>query len=336
MHVTNAIPLANTQAGWKQALSNAITSPLTLIKRLGLESELSDKIIEQPQFKCLVTHSYLKKIKPKDRNDPLLKQVLPMLDENSQLGLTDPVGDLAAITDNGLLHKYHGRALLITTAACAIHCRYCFRRHYPYSDNSCKTADINKVLDYLKAHPEIDEIILSGGDPLVLDDQKLSSLIAQFESLPSLTSLRIHSRIPVVLPERITPALISSLSSSRFRITLVIHSNHANELGEQEEAVLAQLHRAGILLLNQSVLLKGINDNADCLSQLSKRLHQCYTLPYYLHLLDPVQGAMHFDSTQKTAVQLLRTMQSSLPGYLVPKLVREIAGNHSKTAIFSI
>ena len=340
MPVHNAILLKNTNDGtpsnWKQELSQAITSPTQLISELGLKNELSSTIIENPEFKCLVPRPYLGKIKYQDINDPLLKQVLPIIDENYTTGSHNPVGDLEAIADGGLLHKYHGRALLISTAACAVHCRYCFRRHYPYAQASYKSANIDKVLKYLKKHAEIDEIILSGGDPLVLDDTKLGQLISQLENIESLSSLRIHTRLPLVLPSRITPELLSCFSNSRFRITMVIHSNHANELGGDEHRVLERLHRSGVTLLNQSVLLTGINDNATTLSQLSKRLHTCFTLPYYLHLLDPVQGAMHFDCSQTIALQLIEKLQSQLPGYLVPKLVREIAGNHSKTAIFSI
>lgn len=340
MPAHNAILLNKTgedsALNWRQELSQAITSPTQLIDELGLSKALSNKIIENPQFKCLVPRPYLKKIKYQDVNDPLLKQVLPIIDENNTDGSHNPVGDLEAITDGGLLHKYQGRALLITTGACAVHCRYCFRRHYPYTEASYKSGAIDKVLQYLKQHDDIDEIILSGGDPLVLDDAKLGQLISQLESVTTLSSLRIHTRLPLVIPSRITAELLNCFSNSRFRIIMVIHSNHANELGTVEQTALEHLHLSGVTLLNQSVLLKGINDDATTLSQLSKRLHQCFTLPYYLHLLDPVQGAMHFDCRQKTAVELIDQLQSQLPGYLVPKLVREIAGNHSKTAIFSI
>ncbi len=321
---------------WKQALSNAITSPAQLIKELGLSKELASAIIKQPDFKCLVPRSYLKKIQPGDINDPLLKQVLPLIIENEQQGLLDPVGDLTAMPSNGLLHKYHGRALLITTGACAIHCRYCFRRHYPYQQAACKPSVMQKIFNYLQTHTDIDEIILSGGDPLVLDDAKLRLLFTQLENIDSLISLRIHTRVPVVLPSRITGNLLHLLKSSRFRITMVIHANHANELGEDEQQGLKQLHNAGITLLNQSVLLKDINDDATSLIQLSKRLHACFTLPYYLHMLDPVQGAMHFDTSKQLAIALINTLRAQLPGYLVPRLVQEIPGNESKTAIFSI
>jgi len=324
---------------WKKELACATTSAFHLLKKLKLEHhlELTD---DQPAFNCLVTDSYLKKMRVGDINDPLLRQVLPVAAENhpqtQQDGVIDPVGDIDAMTTPGLLHKYHGRALLISTGACAIHCRYCFRRHYPYQQSSCTSNVLNKAFDYLKQHTEIEEIILSGGDPLVLDNEKLSNLIEQLESVTQLSTLRIHTRLPVVLPSRIDNGLLQLLHSCRFNAVMVIHTNHANELQHKEYEKLHLLHEAGITLLNQSVLLKGVNDNAESLIALSKRLHQCKTLPYYLHLLDPVTGAMHFEVNRQRALDLMRQMQQQLPGYLVPRLVQEIAGNQAKTAIFRI
>jgi len=327
---------SDTVSSWKQTLSRAITSPAQLIQILGLGEQLQHKILQQPDFRCLVTPSYLEKIQPGDPDDPLLRQVLPLREEEKTDGLTDPVGDLDAITIDGLLHKYHGRALLVTTGACAIHCRYCFRRHYPYTEASCKTSRLQSLLDYLHRHPDIEEIILSGGDPLMLDDNRLTHLLKQLEAVPALQTLRIHTRLPVVLPERITRPLLHLLKSSRFRIIMVIHANHASEIANNEIRVLKQLHQTGITLLNQSVLLSGVNDNSDTLIALSKRLHTAYTLPYYLHLLDPVQGAAHFNCNEKTAISLIRQMQAHLPGYLVPRLVREVSGKPSKIAISGI
>ena len=273
-------------------------------------------------------------------NDPLLQQVLPLTKENQQPaqqnGQTDPVGDFDAMTSQGLLHKYHARALLISTGACAIHCRYCFRRFYPYQQFSCTNRALNDTLDYLNGHTEIEEIILSGGDPLVLDNEKLNELITKLETVSHLQTLRIHTRLPVVLPSRINTGLLQLFQSSRFQIVIVIHTNHANELQQDEKYKLQLLNDAGITLLNQSVLLKGVNDNAESLIRLSKRLFQCKTLPYYLHLLDPVKGAMHFEVGKQIAVNIHHQMEEKLPGYLVPRLVQEIAGNSSKTAIFHI
>ncbi|NOQ89546.1 MAG: EF-P beta-lysylation protein EpmB [Gammaproteobacteria bacterium] len=328
-----------TDAAWKKELSNAITSPSVLLNRLGLESYLS-KIDNHSAFKCLVTESFINKIEPGNINDPLLRQILPLNEENSAIaqqdGITDPVGDINAMASPGLLHKYHGRALLISTGACAVHCRYCFRRHYPYQQSSCASNAVDDAIDYLKRHREIEEIILSGGDPLVLDNTKLARLIAKLETAPQLKTLRIHTRLPVVLPNRINQELLKLLTASRFQVVMIIHANHANELQHDEFTKLNQLHNAGIVLLNQSVLLKGINDNADTLVELSNRLLECKTLPYYLHLLDPVAGAMHFSVNETSALALKKQLEESLPGYLVPKLVREIKGKQSKTAISSI
>jgi EF-P beta-lysylation protein EpmB len=324
---------------WKKELTNAITSTQQLLIALKLESHLhiADS---QPDFKCLVTPSYLNKMEVGNINDPLLRQVLPLSAENNpQLqinGLSDPVGDIDAISTPGLLHKYHGRALLISTGACAIHCRYCFRRHYPYSQSSCSSSALEQTLSYLEQHDEIDEIILSGGDPLMLDNKKLASLIHKLESISHIKTLRIHSRLAVVLPSRINRGLLQLLQSCRFDVVMVIHANHANELQAMERSKLHLLHDAGVTLLNQSVLLKNINDQSDTLAKLSKRLLTCKTLPYYLHLLDPVKGAMHFDITHQQALDLHKQLVQKLPGYLVPKLVQEIAGKQAKTTIFRI
>ena len=324
---------------WKKELANATTSVTSLLEQLNLSHQIKAVNIH-PDFNCLVTESYIDKIQPGNINDPLLRQVLPSNKEThlrtQQNGVHDPVGDINAQASQGLLHKYHGRILLISTGACAIHCRYCFRRHYPYQQSSCSNKTLNPILDYLKEHTEIDEVILSGGDPLILDNEKLASLIEKLETIKHLQTLRIHTRLPVVLPNRINTGLIQLLQSSRFQIVMVIHANHGNELQHAEYTRLHLLQQAGITLLNQSVLLKGINDNTETLTSLSKRLFQCKTLPYYLHLLDPVKGAMHFEVTKTSALRLKKEMEEQLPGYLVPRIVQEIAGNKSKTAFFRI
>jgi EF-P beta-lysylation protein EpmB len=324
---------------WKQELSQASIPVSELLHRLGLSSLTTDCDL-QPDFRCLATASYINKMQYGKPDDPLLKQVLPLARESSKriqaTGLTDPVGDRQAEVSTGLLHKYHGRALMISTPACAVHCRYCFRRNYPYQQASITAHTLDQALDYLLAHPEIDEIILSGGDPLVMDNEKLQTMISRLAAVKQLQTLRIHSRIPVVLPARIDTALIDLLTGTRLRTVLVIHCNHANEIQHREQRVLEQLATAGVTLLNQSVLLRGINDQAATLIALSKRLHACRTLPYYLHSLDPVAGAMHFAVPQKQAVSLHQQITETLPGYLVPRLVREIPGKPSKTAISRI
>ncbi len=246
---------------------------------------------------------------------------------------TDPLQERSAHETPGLLKKYQGRVLIISSAACAIHCRYCFRRHYPYSDNLAGRDDWASVLDFIRSDSNIHEVILSGGDPLTLSDEKLYSLIEKLETIPHLRWLRIHSRIPVVLPSRITLELINILKQHRFKMTLVIHSNHPNEINHEVSRTLHEVHDSGIQLLNQSVLLAGINDDPMVLAELSKRLYTHHALPYYLHMLDPVQGAAHFEVTNTRASQIMHELRAMLPGYLVPRLVREVAGEPYKMPV---
>jgi EF-P beta-lysylation protein EpmB len=328
-----------TEQLWKRELANATTSAASLLERLGLE-QYREKVNLHPGFRCLVTEAYINKMQAGNINDPLLRQVLPLIEEtdvlHQQQGVDDPVGDLDALVSPGLIHKYHGRALLITTGACAIHCRYCFRRAYPYQQATCTSKALQDALHYLGEHPEIDEVILSGGDPLMLDNKRLSALISALEGIRHVHTIRLHTRLPIVLPSRINDGLLDLLKASRFHTVVVIHANHANELDDAAATGLLKLHAAGITLLNQSVLLKGVNDNSDTLVALSRRLFQCRTLPYYLHLLDPVTGAMHFAVSNQTSINLMRLLQERLPGYLVPRMVRELAGSKAKTAIFRI
>lgn len=319
---------------WKRELAEAVNSVPELLSMLGLEHLQAKYSTTELPFRLRVPHAYVAKMQYGNIDDPLLRQVLPDPEEDADSGQLDPVGDLDALTTPGLLHKYKGRVLLVTTGACAIHCRYCFRRHFPYSDNCKQSSLLRNTLQYIQNDTSIHEIILSGGDPLTLDDQRLGDICAQLEAIEHLKWLRIHTRLPIVLPSRINQSLLQWISQSRFRITMVIHANHANELGTDELNALLRLQQAGVTLLNQSVLLKNINDDATTLTELSQRLHDCGVIPYYLHLLDPVQGAMHFDVDAITAGQLIETLRSELPGYLVPRLVREEKGKTSKTAIF--
>lgn len=330
--VTSIYP-SSEKNDWKKQLAEAISSPAELLRQLELEHLLTDQIESNSDFRLRVPKAYVNKMKNGDANDPLLLQILPRLAENELTGDVDPVGDLNAMPSSGLLHKYHGRALIITTAACAIHCRYCFRRHFPYSDAQALSSQWPATLEYLKQHTDIKEVILSGGDPLVLDDDKLAALCGDLETIPHIKWLRIHTRLPVVLPARITPSLLAWMQHSRFRITMVIHANHANELGADEMIALEALQNINITLLNQSVLLKNINDNASSLIALSHRLHDAGVIPYYLHLLDQVQGGLHFDVKCETACQIIDNMRGKLPGYLVPRLVVEEKGKSAKTAI---
>ena len=331
------IKLAKTHElpGWRSQLADAITSPDELLQILELE-HLMETTLLQPDFRVRVPRTYVAKMQPGNADDPLLKQILPGLDENAGTGVMDPVADLNAMATPGLLHKYHGRVLLVTTGACAIHCRYCFRRHFPYTRANPGKHAWHDALAYINTHDDVHEVILSGGDPLVMDNTKLGELLQLLERIPHVKWLRIHTRLPVVLPARIDKELLDLLQNTRFTTSMVIHANHANEIGLNERRAFNELANINIRLLNQSVLLKGVNDSSDALIDLSHRLYETGVLPYYLHLLDPVQGAMHFDVPKNEAIQIIDTLKESLPGFLVPRLVREEPGKRSKTAIFTI
>ncbi len=266
-----------------------------------------------------------------DSQDPLLKQILPSTEETiSQPNfVADPVGDLAAMTVPGVLHKYHGRVLLVATGACAINCRYCFRRHFPYNTAGAAVNNWGAAVDYIGSDSTITEVILSGGDPLTLSTAKLRQLTDQLVKLPHINCLRIHSRIPTVMPDRINAELLAWLTELPLSKVLVTHVNHPRELANCG-AALAALRDSGTLLLNQSVLLSGVNDDTDTLIELSQTLFKESVLPYYLHLLDPVAGAAHFEVSAAKASKLLAGLRNRLPGYLVPKLVRETPGASSK------
>ncbi len=333
------IPQSNAAvifADWQQELANAISDPTELLRLLGLEQQLTmlDTALLK-NFPVRVTQSYLNKMQFADATDPLLRQVFPLSDEGlPATGFSmDPVGDHQALSAPGILQKYQGRALLLTTGACAIHCRYCFRRHFPYSESNPLASQWPQTLDALKADSSVSEVILSGGDPLVLSDQKLATMIADLQQIPHLKRLRIHTRLPLVLPKRITAKLLSTLTETRLQVVMVIHANHGNEIDSETADILDKLRTAGCLLLNQAVLLRGVNDNAPALIELSERLSDVQVIPYYLHLLDKVQGAQHFDVPQIQGEALIAEMRAALPGYLVPRLVREIAGEASKTVM---
>ncbi len=331
----SAVNLPGQEPDWKRQLREVVTDPEELLELLQLSAD-SVPIDKPEHFRLRVPRAYVDKMQPGDGHDPLLLQVLPQQLENSTDGLLDPVADLAAMSASGLLHKYHGRVLLITTGACAVHCRYCFRQHFPYGDACSSSARLDEAIRHIQQDASIHEVILSGGDPLVLDDERLAVIIKRLATIDHIDSLRIHTRLPVVLPARITGSLCRVLTATRLRMTMVIHANHANEIRQAESEVLQRLQAAGITLLNQSVLLKQVNDDADTLIDLSRRLHACHVLPYYLHLLDPVQGAMHFDVGEREACEILNRMRARLPGYLVPKLVREVPNSSSKTTISAI
>ena len=314
---------------WKNSLASAIRDPAELIEQLELPPQwLPAAITASRQFPLRVPRGFAARMRKGDPDDPLLLQVLPLhLELETHSGFsTDPVGDLEAMAVPGLLQKYAGRVLLITTGACAIHCRYCFRRHFPYSEAHIDQDTWQRMIDTITKDSSIHEVILSGGDPLSLSDERLLTLITQLERIPHLSRLRLHTRLPVVVPERVTHALLKGLSQLRLQVVMVVHANHANELDGQVNQALQSLRNYGITLLNQTVLLRKINDSAEALTRLSEALFAAGVLPYYLHQLDRVQGAGHFEVNDQRALELLGHCRAHLPGYLVPKLVREVQG----------
>jgi len=326
------------EQNWQSQLSDLITDPSELLSLLELSSDqlLSGAILASEKFKLRVPRAFVGKMNAKNPLDPLLLQVLPHhleLEEHPEF-VTDPLGEEAANQLPGVLHKYKSRFLLTLTGACAVHCRYCFRRHFPYQENLPKNEDWLNIKNYIEANPNINEIILSGGDPLTLSNRKLALWLERLSSLKQIQILRIHSRVPIVIPNRIDEQLISLLKNSRLRIVLVVHSNHASELDDFTCSKLLQLSDHHITVLNQAVLLKGVNDSAQTLIDLSYRLFEARVMPYYLHVLDKVKGAQHFDLESSEIDDIYRDVLANLPGYLVPKLVREIAGEKNKTPLF--
>lgn len=318
---------------WKNQLAQAIRDPAELLAILELpDSYLPGAYRANRLFPLRVPFSYLNRIKKTDPNDPLLRQILPLNVENdtSPGYCDDPVGDLASQQTPGLLHKYKGRALLIASAACAIHCRYCFRRNFPYNDSKSGKYQWQDALEYLASHSDINEIILSGGDPLSLSDERLAQLISRLEKIPHLRTLRIHTRLPVAIPQRITTSLVEKLSNTRLNPVMVLHVNHANEIDDAVKQAVNLLRNAGATLLNQSVLLRQVNDSSTTLETLSHSLFEIGILPYYLHQLDKVNGAAHFAVDKNRAVKIISDLRKRLPGYLVPRLVEEQAGEPSK------
>lgn len=307
------------EQNWQSQLSDLITDPSELLSLLELSSEqlLSGAILASEKFKLRVPRAFVGKMNAKNPLDPLLLQVLPHhleLEEHPEF-VTDPLGEEAANQLPGVLHKYKSRFLLTLTGACAVHCRYCFRRHFPYQENLPKNEDWLNIKNYIEANPNINEIILSGGDPLTLSNRKLALWLERLSSLKQIEILRIHSRVPIVIPNRIDEQLISLLKNSRLRIVLVVHSNHASELDDFTCSKLLQLSDHHITVLNQAVLLKGVNDSAQTLIDLSYRLFEARVMPYYLHVLDKVKGAQHFDLESSKIDDIYRDVLANLPGY---------------------
>jgi len=327
---------AYSAGDWQQQLANAFTSIEDLCDYLELRSAALPVSYEAAaNFQLRVPLSFAERMEKGNPKDPLLRQVLPVHDETLLFPgyKADPVSDIAAAKLPGLLHKYQGRVLLINTGACAIHCRYCFRRNFPYQELQLSKQQEVHALDYIRSDDSIAEVILSGGDPLLLSDERLEQLIRHIDRIGHIQRIRIHSRLPIVLPARITQELAFILQKTSKNIVLVVHCNHANEINEDVIAAINVLKNKGITLLNQAVLLRGVNDHADVLCNLSEKLFAHGILPYYLHLLDKASGTGHFEAPLAEAKALMRQVQNRLPGYLVPRLVEEIAGGEAKQVV---
>ena len=324
-----------TKAQWLTDLANAFNDPVALLEFLELDpTDFSQDILARKLFALRVPKSFAEKMEKGNRYDPLFLQAMASADEFLQAEgfVKDPLEEQHSPAPN-ILHKYQNRLLFMIKNSCAINCRYCFRRHFPYDEVKSGKHAWQQGLDYIAAHKEIEEVIFSGGDPLMAKDAELDWLITQLEQIPHIQTLRIHSRLPVVIPNRITETLCQRLLQSRLHIVLVTHINHANEIDEIFAQKMQMLKQANVVLLNQSVLLKGINNQAECLKQLSHKLFSIGILPYYLHLLDRVEGASHFFIEDAEALTIYRKLQKITSGYLVPKLAREIGGEPNKTLV---
>ncbi len=322
---------------WQTVLKEVISSPEELLEALDLNPQewLAPARRASELFSLRVPRGFVARMQPGDPNDPLLRQVLPLDAEHIETPgyQADPVNEAAVNPVPGLIHKYRGRVLLTLTSACAVNCRFCFRRHFPYQDNQLSRRALGPILDYIQADSNIHEVILSGGDPLVANDNTLQSIVTALAAIPHVTTLRLHTRLPIVLPERITTELLNVLTATRLKPVIVLHSNHAQEWDNAVAQAMQALRARGVVLLNQSVLLKGVNDSAAALINLSETLLHHGVVPYYLHLLDKVQGAAHFDVAEEKGQALIAEMTKQLPGYLVPRLVREVAGLPAKQLV---
>ncbi len=328
--------IQRTRPSWQQCLQTIVTDPAELIDILEIDAKYLPAAIESSKlFPLKVPRPFLERIEKGNIDDPLLRQILPLQEEQEIAHgySTDPVGEQTGQAA-GIIHKYHGRVLLMVTGHCAINCRYCFRRHYPYAENRQSRTEWKSTLENLANDADISEIIYSGGDPLASSDSFLTWLTEQIAAIPHIKRLRIHTRLPIVVPKRINDDCLHWMTHHRLQTVMVLHINHPNEL--HDSLLLENIQRiknAGITLLNQAVLLQGVNNDSHTLMTLSEKLFEAGILPYYLHVLDKVQGATHFDLDTDTAMQLHQTLQHRLPGYLVPKLVREEAGKPSKTPL---
>lgn len=331
-------PLLQTDRvpAWQHALREAFARPADLLTYLQIDPRLPSLNLDRlADFPLRVPRGFASRMRKRDPRDPLFLQVWPSARESDSAPgfLRDAVGDLDAASGSGVIHKYRGRVLLIATGACAVHCRYCFRRHFPYSELLAARERWRPALEHIAADPSIHEVILSGGDPLSLSDERLSELFAGVQAIAHVKRLRIHSRQPVVLPERVDGGLLKILRRLTLNKVMVLHVNHAREVDGAVVAACRALREAGLTLLNQSVLLAGVNDSVEALQDLHERLFDIGVLPYYLHVLDRVDGAAHFEVSEERAGDLMRALAARSPGYLVPRLAREVPGEPAKTLL---
>lgn len=323
---------------WQQQMKKAVRDVETLRERLDLPVDggmlaATTGVRGANLFPVFVPLPFLGRMKTGDWTDPLLRQVLPILaeDESPAHFSVDPLGESGATIQPGLLQKYAGRVLLVTTGACAIHCRYCFRRHFPYQESPSSPSQWDSAIEQIAADSTIEEVILSGGDPLTLVDSQLEQLVEKLAAIRHLKRLRVHTRLPIMIPQRVTSGLVELLTRHSFHPIMVIHSNHASELDGHVETAIRKLSDANVTMLNQTVLLRGVNDDIEALSGLSQRLLDCRVMPYYLHQLDPVTGTSHFEVPRERGIELIQQMRALLPGYAVPRYVKELAGEPGKT-----
>jgi len=323
-------------AVWQRELADAIRDPAELCRLLELDADVVPSArTATTDFPLLVPRGFAARMRPRDPRDPLLLQVLPTAAERAPaVGFSaDPLDEAATLAAPGLLRKYPGRGLLLVAGGCAVNCRYCFRREFPYAESGVSQAGLAAALEAIAADGSLTEVILSGGDPLLLDDARLADLVRRLEAIPHLRRLRIHSRLPVVLPARVTDDLIAILTATRLATVVVIHANHAQELDDSVEHATRRLAAARALVLNQAVLLAAVNDSLDAQQALAERLVAIGVVPYYLHLLDRVAGAAHFEVAEARATALHHALRESLPGYAVPRLVRALPGARAKSWI---
>ncbi len=327
-----AAPARLQPKGWQQHWREAIREPRELLSLLGLDDRVRASGAAAGQFPLRVPRGFAARMRPGDPHDPLLRQVLPLDEELRPMPgfALDAVGDAAARTGHGVIHKYEGRALLVATGSCAVHCRYCFRRHFPYAEETAAAGGWHEALAVVRDDASLHEVILSGGDPLSLATPKLAELTDALAGIPHVRRLRLHTRLPVVLPERVDDALVDWLARLPWPVAVVVHANHGNEFDAAVDAAMARLRGAGASLLNQAVLLRGVNDSVEAQAALHERGFAAGVLPYYLHQLDRVAGAAHFEVPDAEALALHAALRARLPGYLLPRLVREVAGDASK------